>query len=185
MSRQKNRVCPVSLAGGLDNIIRRWLQNPRKILAPYIQEGMTVLDIGCGPGFFSIEMAQLVGKSGKVFAADLQEGMLQKLKTKIQGTELEDRVRLHKCETNTLGLPEKVDFVLAFYMVHEVPDQQRFFKEIKSGLTQNGRVLIIEPPFHTSKQAFEEMVRKAQEAGLRLINQPKIFPNKAVFLQNT
>jgi ubiquinone/menaquinone biosynthesis C-methylase UbiE len=77
MSRQKNRVCPVSLAGGLDNKIRRWLQNPRKILAPYIQEGMTVLDIGCGPGFFSIEMAQLVGKSGKVFAADLQEGMLQ------------------------------------------------------------------------------------------------------------
>jgi ubiquinone/menaquinone biosynthesis C-methylase UbiE len=185
VASQKNRVCPVSLAGGLDNKIRRCLQNPRKILAPYIQEGMTVLDIGCGPGFFSIELAQMAGKSGRVIAADLQEGMLQKLKDKIQGTELEERIKLHKCETNTLGLPEKVDFILAFYMVHEVPDQQGFFNEIKSALTQNGHVFIIEPPFHTSKKAFEEIVSRAQAAGLKVVDRPKIFPNKAVVLQNS
>jgi ubiquinone/menaquinone biosynthesis C-methylase UbiE len=100
VDNQKNRVCPVSLAGGLDNKIRRYLQNPRKILGPYIEEGMTVLDLGCGPGFFSIEMARLVGKSGRVIAADLQEGMLHKIRDKIQGTELEERIRFHKCETN-------------------------------------------------------------------------------------
>jgi hypothetical protein len=61
----KNRVCPVERAGSLDNRFRRLLQNPRKILGPYIEEGMTVLDLGCGPGFFSIEIAQMVGKSGR------------------------------------------------------------------------------------------------------------------------
>ena len=76
MTNEKNRVCPVTLAGGLDNTIRKWLQNPRKILGPYIKEGMIVLDVGCGPGFFSIELAQMVGNSGRVVAADLQEGML-------------------------------------------------------------------------------------------------------------
>jgi 2-polyprenyl-3-methyl-5-hydroxy-6-metoxy-1,4-benzoquinol methylase len=52
MESERNRVCPVELAHSLDNTLRRWLQNPKNILAPYIQEGMTVLDVGCGPGFF-------------------------------------------------------------------------------------------------------------------------------------
>ena len=85
---RNNRVCPVERAGILDHRIRRWLQDPQEILRPYIEEGMTVLDIGCGPGFFSIDMAQRVGRSGRVIASDLQEGMLQKLRGKIQGTEL-------------------------------------------------------------------------------------------------
>ena len=50
--RDKNRICPVENAGGLDNGIRRWLQNPRKILGPYINEGMTALDFGCGARIF-------------------------------------------------------------------------------------------------------------------------------------
>lgn len=80
MTDIKNRVCPVGLAGTLDNSIRKWLQNPQKILSPYIKEGMTVLDLGCGPGFFSVPMAKMVGKSGRVIACDLQEGMLRKVK---------------------------------------------------------------------------------------------------------
>jgi ubiquinone/menaquinone biosynthesis C-methylase UbiE len=128
VSQNNKRICPVERAGGLDNRLRRWLQNPQKILRPYIAEGMTVLDVGCGPGFFSIAMAQMVGKSGRVIASDLQEGMLQKVKAKINGTELEERIVLHKCEENKIGLSESVDFVLLFYMVHEVPNKVVFFQ---------------------------------------------------------
>ena len=84
MSNRNNRVCPVERAGSLDNRVRKWLQNPKKILEPYITEGMIVLDVGCGPGFFSIDMAQMVGNSGRVIASDLQEGMLQKVRNKIE-----------------------------------------------------------------------------------------------------
>ena len=83
MNNEKLRVCPVERAGSLDSKLRKWFQNPSKILAPFIKEGMKVLDVGCGPGFFSIEIAKMVGKNGKVFSADLQEGMLQKLRNKI------------------------------------------------------------------------------------------------------
>ena len=79
MDNERNRVCPVELANSLDSKIRSLIQNPRKILKPYIKEGMKVLDIGCGPGFFSVAIAEMVGKNGKVIAADMQEGMLQKL----------------------------------------------------------------------------------------------------------
>jgi len=94
-------------------------------------------------------MAQLVGKSGRVIASDLQDGMLHKLRKKIQGTELEERIILHTCEEDKIGIVEQVDFILAFYMVHEIPHQDMFFKEIESMLKTNGLVLIVEPPFNS------------------------------------
>jgi ubiquinone/menaquinone biosynthesis C-methylase UbiE len=183
MSDGKNRVCPVEIAGSLDNKIRRWFQDPRKILRPYLGEGMTVLDLGCGPGFFSVDIAQMVGKSGRVIAADLQEGMLRKLRDKIQGTDLEERITLHKCEENKIGFSEEVDFILAFYMVHEVPHQVELFNEIRSIIKQNGQVFIIEPPFHVTKTAFEETIRRARDAGFIPVGRPKVFLGRTVILK--
>lgn len=183
MDKKRDRVCPVKRAGLLDNKIRRWLQNPVKILKPYVKEGMTVLDIGCGPGFFSIEMAGMVGKSGRVIASDLQEGMLQKLENKIKGTAFQEQIRLHRSEKNRIGVSEKVDFILAFYVVHELPDKEKFFNEIRAILKPDGQVLLVEPSFHVSKKAFEETIRKAEKAGLRPLQGPKVFLSKAVLLR--
>ena len=183
MSDRNKRVCPVKRAGSLDNRTRRWVQNPQKIMRQYIKEGMTVLDLGCGPGFFSIDMAQMVGESGRVIASDLQEGMLQKVKDKIKGTELEKRITLHKCEENKIGVSEHVDFVLLFYMVHEVPNKEGFFNEIVTILRPNGQVLIVEPPFHVSKSAFEETVRKARDVGFTDVEGPNVLFSKTVILK--
>lgn len=183
MGNGKNLVCPVKIAGILDNRFRRWLQNPRKILNPYIEEGMTVLDLGCGPGFFSIDIAKMVGKSGRVIASDLQEGMLLKLRDKIEGTELEERIILHKCEKNRIGWSEKVDFALAFYVVHETPDQGEFFRELASILQPSGEVLLVEPPFHVSKSAFLETIRNAQDAGFKPAEGSKVIFSKTVILK--
>ena len=182
-SNRKKRVYPVERAGSLDNRIRRWFQNPQKILTPFIRKGMTVLDFGCGPGFFTIEMAIMVGKSGQVIAADLQEGMLDRLRKKIQGTELQDRILLHQCETNRIGFSKKVDFILAFYMLHEIPDQERFFSEIVNLLKTKGQILIVEPPFHVSKSAFEKSIRRAENAGLQLIERPRVLLSKTAIMK--
>lgn len=161
------------------------MQNPQKILNPYIKEGITVLDVGCGPGFFSIEIARMVGKSGRVIAADLQEGMLQKLRDKIQGTEVEKRIKPHKCEKNRIGVSENVDFVLAFYVIHEVPNQEEFLSEIQSILKPSGQLLIVEPGlFHVSKKAFEEIIRRAKEIGFQPIGKPGVFLSWTALLEN-
>ena len=183
MGDGKNRVCPVARAGSLDNRFRRWLQNPRKILGPYIKAGMTVLDFGCGPGYFTIDIAQMVGKSGRVIAADLQEGMFQKLRDKIQGTELGQRIALHQCAEGRIGLSENVDFILAFYMLHEIPNQEALFNEMGSILKPNGQLFVVEPPFHVSKKGFEETIRKAQDAGFEPVQRPKVFLSKTVILK--
>ncbi len=183
MSDRSTRVCPVEEADRLDTRFRRWMQNPKRLLKPYIEEGMTVLDFGCGPGFFSIDMAQMVGESGRVIAADLQEGMLQKLKDKIKGTEFENRITLHKCEEDKIGIAQKVDFVLAFYIVHEVVNKEGLFTEIETILKPNGQVLIVEPPFHVSNKAFEDTIGKAKAAGLTEVKRSKVLFNKAVLLK--
>lgn len=183
MSDKNNRVCPVERAGSLDNRIRRWFQNPQKILRPYIVEGMTVLDIGCGPGFFSIDMAYMVGKTGRVIASDLQDGMLQIVRDKIKGTELEERITLHKCEKNKIGVTDHVDFILLFYMVHEVPDKFIFFDEIATILKPNGQILLVEPPFHVSKSEFEETIKKTRDAGFSDTEGPHMLFHKTALLK--
>jgi ubiquinone/menaquinone biosynthesis C-methylase UbiE len=165
--------------------MRRWLQNPEKILAPYIKEGMTVLDIGCGPGFFSIEMANMVGKNGKVLSADLQEGMLQKLGSKIKGTELEERITLVKCDKDKINVQERVDFILAFYMVHEIPDKNSFFKELKNILNEKGQFLLVEPKlFHVSKKEFEATTSFAENCGFKIYQGPKLIFSWSALLKN-
>jgi ubiquinone/menaquinone biosynthesis C-methylase UbiE len=183
VGNRKNRVCPVKKAGSLDNRIRRWIQNPRKILGPYIEAGMTVLDIGCGPGFFSIEAAEMVGKAGRVIAADLQQGMLDKLRDKIRGTTLEQRITLHKCQEDRIGVSANADFILLFYIVHEVPNTEELFNEVTAILKPEGKVLIVEPPFHVSRTAFEQTVGEARDAGLTEIDRPKLFFSKTVLLK--
>jgi ubiquinone/menaquinone biosynthesis C-methylase UbiE len=125
----------------------------------------------------------MVGKTGRVIAADLQEGMLQKLKDKIYGTELEDCIILHKSEVNKIGISEKVDFVLAFYVLHEIVNQDEFFEELESTMQPNGQVLIVEPPFHVSKADFLQMVQKGENAGFKAYEGPRIILNKTVILK--
>ena len=184
MGQDRNRVCPVGCAWGLEIGLRRWLQNPRKILAPYVSAGMTVLDIGCGTGFFSIEMARLVGPTGRVIAADLQEGMLEKVRQKTAGTELESRMVLHRCAADRLGVAGPVDFALAFYMVHEVPDPAGLFRELATLLRPGGKILIVEPAFHVTGSEFAATLEIARAAGFAAEHGPRLLLSRAAILKN-
>ncbi len=179
---KNNRVCPVENAGGLDNPLRKLFQNPERILKPYIKNNMTVLDLGCGPGFFSIEIAKMLGEQGKVIASDLQDGMLEIVKNKIKGTGLQSKIKLHKCKADEIGVMEKIDFVLAFYVIHEIPDQKKLFAEIKSLLKPGGKMLIVEPNFHVSKKAFEKLISRIKDSGLKIIDYPKMVFSRTILL---
>ncbi len=127
----------------------------------------------------------MVTGSGKIIAADVQEGMLGKVRNKIKGTELEQRIELHKCEENKIGVAEHVDFVLAFYMIHEVPSQENLFRELKSVLKPGGQLFIIEPLFHVSKKSFEKMIERITNLGFEFKSRPKVFFSRAVLLTNS
>lgn len=117
-------VCPHQFAFFLDNWIRRWLQPSAHIVGEYIHPGDTVLDIGCGPGFFTFDMARLVGPEGHLYAIDLQAAMLARVERKAQRKGLAGRISLHQCQPERLGLAVQADFALAYYMIHETPSSR-------------------------------------------------------------
>ncbi|MGV8059520.1 MAG: class I SAM-dependent methyltransferase [Smithellaceae bacterium] len=177
-----SHVCPWWLCFTFDNIFRKLIQDPYKILHPYIKEGDTVLDVGPGMGYFTIPLAHLTGEKGHVIAADIQEKMLHALKKRAEHAGVDKRVVLHLCLPDSLGLKEKVNFVLAFWMVHEVPDKQRFLNELFLILEEKGTFLLVEPTIHVTRTNFEETVKLAVKAGFTLGERPKIFTSRAALL---
>jgi ubiquinone/menaquinone biosynthesis C-methylase UbiE len=167
-------VCPWWLGYFIDNPVRRLLHDPSKILRPYLKPGMTVMDIGCGMGIFSIAMAKMVSKEGRVIAVDLQARMLDTLRKRAQKAGVTERIQSHQCGPNALGIDVQVDFVLAFAVVHEVPDTRRLLGEVRANLRPGGTFFVAEPRLHVPAEQFQGMVKLAEELGLRLTEEPRV-----------
>jgi len=172
-------ICPWWLCFTFDNFVRRLFQNPEKVVEPYVHSGDTVLDVGPGMGYFSIPLAKIVGEKGRVIAVDVQIEMLNALQKRAKRAGVEQQITLHLCEKDSLGLNTRFDFALAFWMVHEVPDQESFFKELRSHMKSNGKVLISEPKMHVSRIRYDETVEKAKKVGFTLIGKPTIFLSRS------
>jgi ubiquinone/menaquinone biosynthesis C-methylase UbiE len=176
-------VCPWWAARfTIDTPLRRFIHDPRKIVGSYVQPGMTVIDVGCGVGWFSIPMAQMVGDRGRVIAVDLQQQMLDMLGRRAEKAGVSAQIETHKCEQNRLGLTAQADFALIFAMLHEVPDQRRLLSEIHACLKPSGKLLLAEPPIHVTRKAFNSEARAAEETGFRVADRPHVRWSHAVLL---
>lgn len=179
-------VCPAWLGYFLASPVRKFIHPPETILTPYVREGMTVLDIGSGMGFFSIPLARMVGATGKVICVDMQEKMLQGLKKRAQKAGISARIETRLCSQHTIGLPDlaaKIDFALVFAVVHEVPDPRRFFAEISAAIVPSGSVLLAEPKGHVSEAEFASTLSLAQQQGFAIIETLHIFRSRSVLLK--
>ena len=179
------RVCPATISWGLDNNFRKILQPPERIFGTFIHPGDTVLDIGCGPGFFTRAMARMVGDDGLVIAVDLQEEMLEKLQERAGREGLLRRIRVVKASEESLNLrgQNPAHFALAFYVVHEVPEKARFFRETYDALLPSGKLLVVEPKMHVTREEFHASARLAQNAGFRVFGERKVLLSRAMLLE--
>ncbi len=179
---RKHHVCPRWLCFTFDNWIRRCLQNPDQIIKPYVREGNTVVDVGPGIGFFTIPLARLVGDSGKIIAVDIQDRMLAAIRKRAESAGLGHRIVTQLALAEPLQIDGGADFVLAFWMAHEVPEQSKFFSELHSVLKKEGKFLLVEPKMHVSHTQFEAAIRTAQNVGFKLLERPDIRLSLAALL---
>jgi ubiquinone/menaquinone biosynthesis C-methylase UbiE len=179
------RVCPWWLGPLLASPIRRLWQHPHRILAPYVHPGMTVLEPGPGMGFFTLEIARLVGPTGRVVAVDVQPRMLDGLRRRSERAGLGARVDTRLAHADDLGIADltgRVDLALALWVVHELPDRTRFFAQVRQALRRGGRILVVEPRGHVGEAAFAEILRTAAAAGLVPVEPPPEGPGRAALL---
>lgn len=140
-----HRVCPWWLGYFLASPLRRLMLEPEKVVLPFVHEGMTVLEPGPGMGFFTVELARLVGPSGRV--VDIQPKMLTGLKRRVDKAALLNRVEARLVSPGSLGVTDlkgRVDFTLAFAVVHELPDAGRFFTEVAQPSKPGATLLLVE-----------------------------------------
>jgi len=179
----EKHVCPWWLAYSWDHRLRRLIHNPEKILKPYVSEGDFVADIGCGMGFFSFAAAKYVGSSGHVYSVDVQKKMLDVLQKRLQYFKnalpitsiLSDEVH------QIITIP--IDFLLNFWMLHEVDDKEEFLYYWHRHLKQGGKYLLVEPKIHTSRKSFEEEIRICESVGFEEIEKPIIRTSRAALFR--
>jgi len=172
-----DRVCPFWIGLLMASPLRKLFENPEKILSKHIKPDMTVLDVGCALGFFTLAAAKLIGSGGKVYAVDLQQKMINSLNRRITRAKLTNRIETRVCNEDSLeidDLTEQIDLALAFYVVHEVPDVQKLFDQIYRSLKPDGRLFIAEPRGHVTIDEFKITLDLAQKAGFELIESPEI-----------
>jgi len=173
-------VCSHRLSLMLDNPLRRLVHRPEKILDGLLHPGDQVVDMGCGPGFFTLPMARMVGPRGGVTAIDLQPQMLGRVRRKAEREGIQDRLRFHQCRKDAIGLRLAADFILVYYMIHETPDPVAFLRESAALLIPGGLLLAVEPRFHVSRRTFESIVSMGREAGMETVDRPSGKGGRAV-----
>jgi len=174
-------------AAHLDTRLRRFVYRPDRLAKRFVKPGDRVLDFGCGPGFFTREFAKAVGDAGLVIAVDVQEEMLRILREKLGPERLLPRIRAHRCRPDTLDLlPDlagTIDVAFAIFVVHEVPDPDRLFRELAALLVPGGLLFISEPPFVVNGREFRVTVSRAEAVGFRVVDSGFYLVNRSAVLR--
>lgn len=181
---REDHTCPWWLCFTFDNPVRGLFQNPYKLLKDYIKADDIILDIGPGMGYFTFPLAELAGVNGRVTALDIQEAMLKRLEKRVVKKNIKN-IQIKLYDGINFNLKEKFDFILLFWMYHEVKNKSVFIEELKSVLKPDGKILIAEPGIHVSGKHFSDSIKMLTDAGLRISGEPQIALSRAVLLENS
>jgi len=146
---------PAFMGPLFDSVLRRKIQPPGIVIERSgIKEGMHVLEVGCGSGAFTTNVARAVGKKGKVYALDIQQKMLQQFENKLSQPENQDLKNIELIKSSAYELPfddNSLDLVYMVTVLPEVPDKHRALQEVKRVLKIGGSLslteLLIDPDY--------------------------------------
>jgi ubiquinone/menaquinone biosynthesis C-methylase UbiE len=181
--KTKTHICPVWVGYIMASPLRKWQQDPYKILSLYISEGMKILEIGPAMGFFSLPMAKMTGNSGTLYCVDIQEKMLSRLHQRAVKAGVDKVIEMRIAGADSLNisdLKDTINFTLLANVVHEVPEKKKLFSEITGSMKQKSTLLFIEPKGHVNQIMWEKSISTAQDCGLQVVREPIISGSRAV-----
>jgi predicted methyltransferase len=122
-----------------------WQKVDQIFSAMGVRPGATVADVGAGDGFFTSRLARAVGANGRVFAVDIDEGSLTRLRRRLEDEGIRN-VFVVKGTPTDPRLPEgTLDAALIVNAYHEMPEHQQMLSALRSALKPDGRLVIVEP----------------------------------------
>ncbi len=165
---------------------RKGWQDPDSILRSIgVKRGMTVADLGCGPGFFTLPIASMVGEKGRVYSVDSNATMVSHLLRNIESTGIKTRVEALHADVSKTGIPTgSVDVALFANILHDIEDTGSFLREVRrickpgaSMVNVDWKPLRMElgPPLEV-RLSEEESERILSEGGLRVTRRIEAGP---------
>jgi len=128
-----------------DNPFRRLFESPRKLVGPYVTYGRVAADLGCGPGFYTLTLADLCGPEGKVYAVDSDEKVIRAVEKKADEFGCRN-IEAHTSSASDLSFIKdgSVDFILAHGLLCSMAPHQHdsAVKEMKRVLKPSGRAYL-------------------------------------------
>jgi len=160
-------------------------QKPAEVVAALdLKPGQRAADIGAGSGYFSVRLAQAVGKSGKVYAVDIQQDLIDHLNERAAETGLSQMQGvLGKPDDPTLE-PGSVDLIFICDVVHHIENRQPYYRKLADALRPGGRLAIVDfykkelpvGPAPAMKIARSAMIEELKEAGFSLAESHDFLP---------
>lgn len=180
-----------------------WLERPGRaeeeapellLAAIGLDGGETVVDLGCGSGYYTRRLAQAVGESGEVYGVDIQPEMLELLRRSAEEAGLDNVVPVLGA-TDDMRLPPQVvgevDLILLVDVYHEIQDPAAMLANMRQALAPGGRVALVEfrlegetaahiKPDH--RMSIEQVRREWEPAGFELVELVEELPTQHLFL---
>ena len=144
-----------------DNPILPLVRNPYKLLnAAGLKEGQKVVEVGCGPGFFTLPAAEIVGAEGHVYAVDVHPRAVARVKKKVEKVALENVTPMCINASNT-GLPdESVDLAFLFGLRYIAGGLESVISELHRVLKPGGIL-----SFEKTRGSEEELIKEVEQGG--------------------
>jgi len=157
-------VCPSWLSFILYNPLRKALTDRERIMGESeITPDSTVLEVGAGNGFFTEVLAE---RAGKVYAVEMQDGMVRKLKKRIE--RFGDTVKIVQCDISVCAIGDDLaDVCLMYYSFHEVEDKTEAARNIARVLKKEGILSIYEPAIEVGESPMRETATLFEHIGFR------------------
>ena len=145
----------------------------------HVLPGQVICDMGCGNGFYALKLARLTGKTGKVYAVDIQREMLDMLKRRARAATLENVLPRLGTETDPKLPDNSIDLVLMVDVYHEFSQPEAMLKAIRKSLKPAGRIALVEfraedpnvPIKPEHKMSKQQILKEFPANGLKLTGQ--------------
>ena len=134
-----------SMLEKLEDPSRLEIFHPEAVLNKFgLKEGMAVLDVGTGTGFYLPYLSKLVGEKGRVYAVDIEPKLLDFAKKGAEDLRLRN-VEVLKSGEDSIPLPESsIDFIFMAFVFHELKEPLRYLEEIKRVVKADATLLIVD-----------------------------------------
>jgi ubiquinone/menaquinone biosynthesis C-methylase UbiE len=168
----RNEEYPLEHFGGIlrDEQERRKWQNPEDILSEIgLLPGMTFADIGCGQGFFTVPAAKIVGDSGKVYASDISEPNIQKLREKVASEKLKNVILETGKAEDLILCSACADIVFFGIVLHDFEDPRKVLANAHSMLKPFGKLIDLDWSKESSEIGPPLHIRFSEEKAIQLI----------------